>query len=110
MGGVRQYENSMMSEKPEHFPVLGVPVHLLDDYSSWLISRLERRMGSHVVTLNAEMAMQAEGNPTLSEIIRSAELVIPDGAGVVLYLRLKGRRLRRCPGIELAESLPVARS
>jgi len=105
MGGVRQYENSMMSEKPEHFPVLGVPVHLLDDYSSWLISRLERRMGSHVVTLNAEMAMQAEGNPTLSEIIRSAELVIPDGAGVVLYLRLKGRRLRRCPGIELAETL-----
>ncbi|MEP0759203.1 WecB/TagA/CpsF family glycosyltransferase [Trichocoleus sp. DQ-A2] len=105
MAGVKPYQNSMLLEKPEHFPVLGVPVHLLEDYSKWLISRLHEKVGGHVVTLNAEMAIQAEDNPTLAGIIQQAELVIPDGAGVVLYLRLKGRRLRRCPGIELAESL-----
>jgi N-acetylglucosaminyldiphosphoundecaprenol N-acetyl-beta-D-mannosaminyltransferase len=62
-------------------------------------------VGTHVVTLNAEMTMQAERNATLAGVIRQAELVIPDGAGVVLYLQLQGQRIRRCPGIELAESL-----
>lgn len=95
----------MMSETPEQLSVQGLPVHLLDDYSSWLSSRLRQRMGSHVVTLNAEMVMQAEQNPVLADIIRQAELVIPDGSGVVLYLRLQGKNQRRCPGIELAESM-----
>ncbi len=39
------------------------------------------------VTLNAEMTMQARRNPSLSTVIENADLVIPDGAGVVLYLR-----------------------
>lgn len=94
-----------MLEAPEQFPVLGLPVHLLDDYDHWLGTRLDQRLGSHVVTLNSEMVMQAEGNDALAGIIRQAELVIPDGAGVILYLRLQGQRQQRCPGIELAESL-----
>ncbi len=94
-----------MSEAPKQFPVMGLPVHLLDDYDHWLGTRLHKRLGSHVVTLNSEMVMQAESNDTLAEIIRQAELVIPDGAGVILYLQLHGQRQRRCPGIELAESL-----
>jgi N-acetylglucosaminyldiphosphoundecaprenol N-acetyl-beta-D-mannosaminyltransferase len=94
-----------MFEAPEQFFVLGLPVHVLDDYDRWLSARLHQREGSHVVTLNAEMVMQAERNEALAGIIRNAELVIPDGAGVILYLRLQGQRGRRCPGIELAESL-----
>jgi N-acetylglucosaminyldiphosphoundecaprenol N-acetyl-beta-D-mannosaminyltransferase len=50
--------------------------------------------------------MQAEQNQTLSRVIRNAELVIPDGAGVVLYLRLLLKQeVKRTPGIELAELL-----
>ncbi|HAA32957.1 MAG TPA: glycosyltransferase [Cyanobacteria bacterium UBA8553] len=94
-----------MLEAPEQFPVLGLPVHLLDNYDHWLGSRLHQRVGTHVVTLNSEMVMQAERNEALAKIIRTAELVIPDGAGVTLYLRLQGKQQRRCPGIELAESL-----
>lgn len=95
----------VMVETPKQFPVLGLPVHLLDNYSRWLGTRLHQRLGCHVVTLNAEMAIQAERNEVLADIIRSAELVIPDGAGVVIYLRLQGQRQQRCPGIELAESI-----
>ncbi len=80
-------------------------MHLWDNYTGWLISRLNQGIGSHVVTLNAEMAMLAEKNPPLANAIAKADLVIPDGAGVVLYLRLHGQKGRRCPGIELAESL-----
>jgi N-acetylglucosaminyldiphosphoundecaprenol N-acetyl-beta-D-mannosaminyltransferase len=83
--------------------VLGVPVHLSHDYSDWLLTRLQQ--GAHVVTLNAEMAIQAEANEALAAIIRRAELVVPDGSGVVLYLKFRGKRVQRCPGIELAAAL-----
>lgn len=85
--------------------VLGLPVDCMDDYLNYLLSRLEQGLGAHVVTLNAEMAMLAEQEVKLAQIIQQAELVVPDGAGIILYLRFKGKAQKRCPGIELAESL-----
>ncbi|MEO0535592.1 MAG: WecB/TagA/CpsF family glycosyltransferase [Cyanobacteria bacterium P01_A01_bin.123] len=85
--------------------VMNLPVHYGADYATWLLARLRRGQGSHVVTLNAEMSMQADHNLGLKRLIQQAELVIPDGAGVVLYFRLKGQRLHRYPGIELAADL-----
>ncbi|WP_204106245.1 MULTISPECIES: WecB/TagA/CpsF family glycosyltransferase [Spirulina sp. CCY15215] len=92
-------------EAPKQFSVFQLPVHLCDDYPRWLRSRLLQDCGTHVVTLNAEMAMQAESNPPLAAAIAQADLVIPDGVGVVFYLRLRQQFQRRCPGIELAASL-----
>ena len=74
------------------FPVLGLPVHLINNYTNWLLQRWQQGLGTHVITLNAEMAIQGEKDPKLAEIICSAELVIPDGAGVVLYLQYKGKK------------------
>lgn len=85
--------------------ILGSPVHLHSDYSHWLRSQLNQKQGLHVVTLNAEMTMQAQRNPQLAQAIHNAELVIPDGAGVVLYLKLIGQSRKRQPGIELAQNL-----
>lgn len=98
-------KNRVQPESPKIFPVLGVPVHLLQNYSTWLTSRAQQQLGTHVVTLNAEMTMQAEENPRLASVIHQADLVIPDGSGIVLYLMLQGQQMQRCPGIELAESL-----
>jgi N-acetylglucosaminyldiphosphoundecaprenol N-acetyl-beta-D-mannosaminyltransferase len=84
---------------------MGLPVHLLPSYIDWLLDRLRQNQGAHIVTLNAEMAMQAEQDEALATLIRKAELVIPDGAGVVLYLKLRGMTAQRCPGIELSEQL-----
>ncbi|NJR74062.1 MAG: WecB/TagA/CpsF family glycosyltransferase [Scytonema sp. CRU_2_7] len=95
-----------MSELPRKFSVLGLPVHVTTDYPGWLLERLQKSMGTHVVTLNAEMTMQAERDSSLAKVIQSAELVVPDGAGVVLYLRwLLQQKIQRTPGIELAETL-----
>ncbi len=82
--------------------VLGLPVHLAADYGQWLTACLQAGQGAHVVTLNAEMTMQASQDPQLAAIIRRADLVIPDGAGVVWHLWLRGKRVKRTPGIELA--------
>jgi N-acetylglucosaminyldiphosphoundecaprenol N-acetyl-beta-D-mannosaminyltransferase len=89
----------------ETLSVMGLPVHRGTHYEDWLLMRHRQGVGSHVVTLNAEMAMQADQNPDLKAVLCQADLSIPDGAGIVLYFRLKGKRLQRCPGIELAESL-----
>ncbi len=95
-----------MSKPPKAFSVLGIPVHVMANYPSWLLECLQQGRGTHVVTLNAEMTMQAERNHALAQVIQDAELVIPDGAGVVLYLRwLLWQKVQRCPGIELAEKL-----
>jgi N-acetylglucosaminyldiphosphoundecaprenol N-acetyl-beta-D-mannosaminyltransferase len=97
--------NPQAPHSPHQFPVLGFPVHLSANYVEWLSARLLSQQGAHVVTLNAEMTMQAEQTPALSDIIHRAELVVPDGAGIVLYLQLYGQTVSRCPGIELSEAL-----
>lgn len=88
--------------------VFNLPIHLCQDYSAWLRSRLEQNEGTHVVTLNAEMAMLADQTPELANVIQNAELVVPDGAGVVFYLKLRRYAQQRCPGIELAASVIAA--
>lgn len=55
-----------MSELPRKFSVLGLPVHVMTNYPSWLLECLQEGMGTHVVTLNAEMTMQAERNSSRS--------------------------------------------
>lgn len=92
-------------KSPEPAQVLDLPVHLCDDYPGWLLHLLREKRGAHVVTLNAEMTMQAREHPALAEAIRRADLVIPDGSGVVLYLQWQGYQIQRFPGIELAETL-----
>lgn len=85
--------------------VFSLPVHLHNNYVRWIGNQLQQQAGVHIVTLNAEMSMQAEQQAALAAVIRQAELVIPDGAGIVFYLWLRGKRVQRCPGIELAESV-----
>jgi N-acetylglucosaminyldiphosphoundecaprenol N-acetyl-beta-D-mannosaminyltransferase len=85
--------------------VLGLPVHTGPDTVGCLIERINQGQGGQVVTLNAEMAMQADREPELAAVIRQALLTIPDGIGVVGYLQLRGQRVQRLPGIELAEVL-----
>lgn len=89
----------------ETFPILNLSVHLTDNYLLWLLDKLDRSWGTHVVTLNAEMVMMAEASPDLTKAIQNAELVIPDGAGIIIYMGLRGLKRQRCPGIELAASL-----
>ncbi len=110
--GVKIEDNPVRVNPLQQALVMDLPVHLCEDYSQWLFNYLQdrehfgdRRQGLQVVTLNAEMTMQARENPALAQVIRQADLVIPDGSGVVLYLQWQGYQIQRSPGIELAESL-----
>lgn len=87
------------------FKILGQPVHLTPDYVKWLVNRLQQGIGTHVVTMNGEIIIQANQQPELSKIIQQADLVTPDGAGVIFALKLHGISQTRCAGIELGEKL-----
>ena len=60
---------------------------------------------SQVVTINPEMIEEAETNIRLKNAIKAAELVIPDGVGVQLALKLNGINTKRIPGIDFARKL-----
>jgi N-acetylglucosaminyldiphosphoundecaprenol N-acetyl-beta-D-mannosaminyltransferase len=89
---------------PQRTRVLGVPVDVCGDALAAALA-LHQAGGGQIVTLNAEMTMAARANPALGAVIEAAQLVIPDGSGVVWALKRQGYRLRRSPGIELADQL-----
>ncbi|PIQ27401.1 glycosyltransferase [bacterium (Candidatus Blackallbacteria) CG17_big_fil_post_rev_8_21_14_2_50_48_46] len=62
----------------------------------------------HLVTMNAEMAYSALENPDFMRILQSADLIIPDGIGVVWALARQGVKVARLPGVEIVEDLLAA--
>ena len=58
-----------------------------------------------VITINPEMIENASQNPDFAEIINSAELVIPDGIGVEIGLKILGYNVRRIAGIEFSHRM-----
>lgn len=86
--------------------LFGYPIHpvTMEEGLSVVESSLAEKTPLHVVTLNPEMLMQAEGDAELSGILKRSRLCLPDGAGVVWALRRKGlSSVRRLPGIEFSE-------
>ena len=63
--------------------------------------------GPHlVVTPNAEIVQQANGDPEFFDLIAGADLVIPDGIGVIYASKILGRPLKeRVPGVDFASGL-----
>jgi N-acetylglucosaminyldiphosphoundecaprenol N-acetyl-beta-D-mannosaminyltransferase len=89
--------------------VLGYPVDLVDESTAieLIEGAWQNNQALHVVTINAEMVVASQKDKELDRIIRNANLVVPDGAGVVWALRLaeaKNSKVQRLPGIELAAS------
>ena len=60
---------------------------------------------SQVITINPEMFKEIEKNPDFGKIIKDAEIIIPDGIGIKLALKLKGQDCNRIAGIDFARRL-----
>lgn len=60
----------------------------------------------HVITLNPEIAMACQQDTRLQRVLGAADLVVPDGVGILWAARWRGQRLpERVTGIDLAERL-----
>lgn len=64
-----------------------------------------KTISGQVVTINPEMINNATQNPQFAEIINNAELVIPDGIGVQIGLKILGYNVRRIAGIEFSRRM-----
>ena len=62
---------------------------------------------SQIITINPEMFEYAQKDLEFSNIIKEAEMVIPDGVGVKLALAINGVKVSRIPGIDFAKKLLV---
>lgn len=87
--------------------VLAIPVDCLskDTLVAELLQRIQQRETIHLVTMNAEMAYAAHSDPAHMQLLQAADIVIPDGIGVVWALGHQGIPVQRLPGIELTQAL-----
>ena len=69
-------------------------------------SLIEAGGAHYCVTPNSEILYDAIHSAPLAEIIRNADMVLPDGSGVVLASKLLGTPLKcKVAGVEFAEAL-----
>jgi N-acetylglucosaminyldiphosphoundecaprenol N-acetyl-beta-D-mannosaminyltransferase len=87
--------------------LLGIPVARADMAGALrrIKEFVESRSPHMIVTPDASAVVRAQRDRELFEIFRSADLVAPDGAGVVWMAKILGRPLReRVPGVELVDA------
>ncbi len=100
---------SVTAEKSnKRVSILGYPLDLVNMESALDIAEnyIKSAKSAHIITLNPEMIMQSANNPVLDEAIKNAELIIPDGIGIILTLRKLGiYNIEQLPGIEFSYNL-----
>ena len=73
---------------------------------SLIKGRLEKEMRTVVVTPNAEIVEACIEDASLLPLITSADVILPDGVGVVKASNILGTPLKeRVPGVEVGEAL-----
>ena len=86
--------------------ILGYNVDLLGfaeavDY----IYEKSEKTSVQVVTINPEMIALADKNDEFAEVLKNADLVIPDGVGIKIALKIKGIKQEQIPGIEFSKKI-----
>ena len=88
--------------------VLGIEFDNIDIVEA--VERAMRLMDEHchayVVTPNPEIVLESRKNKGLSAAVRSADMVLPDGVGVIYASHILGTPIKnRIPGIDFASAL-----
>ena len=66
---------------------------------------IDSEKSSHIVTINPEIIEYANKHDDFAKIINEAELVLPDGIGIKIGLKINGINTERITGIGFAHSL-----
>lgn len=89
-------------------PILSIPINnvTLEEARDLAFQCLAEGKAAAIATANAEMVMFAQADPELADILRHADLVVPDGAGVLWAAEQQGENFKeRVTGVDLACSL-----
>ena len=88
--------------------ILDVPVDMVNEVEAMEVFRELMKTGgcSTIVTPNSEIIVNATKDPELKRMIEQADLVIPDGIGLVYASRIMGVPLEhRVTGIDFLEAI-----
>ena len=95
-------------QKKNRVNILGVPVDMVDkEQASAVFAEIFSQPGcSMIVTPNSEIVQNASKDEELRSLIASADLIIPDGIGLVYASKVMGCPLsERVTGIDFLESI-----
>ena len=71
----------------------------------YILKKIENNEGMQIVTINPEMIELAKNHKEFADILDNADLVVADGVGIKIALKLKGINIEQVRGIELAKSM-----
>lgn len=97
-----------MSNNKQTVPIYGIPFskRSMDETVQLLTRSIEERQLTHVITANPIMIMAALDDPGYKRMMLKADLIVPDGAGVVWAAKYAGNPVaERVTGIELINRL-----
>lgn len=95
-------------ESNKRIKILGVPVDMVDkdQAMTMFVEDFAKDGVTMVVTPNSEIVQNASKDPELKALIGSADLIIPDGIGLVYASKILGCPLKeRVTGIDFLESI-----
>lgn len=69
---------------------------------NYALDLIKTQKGGQIVTINPEMIEMGLKSPYFKEILNTSELIIPDGVGVKIGLKIKGVSVQRVAGIEFS--------
>ncbi|MCC6190726.1 MAG: WecB/TagA/CpsF family glycosyltransferase [Anaerolineales bacterium] len=84
--------------------LLGLPVHAITmaETLAWIEAAVTQRVPRQICTANPEFLMAARRDPEFHRVLAGADLVLPDGVGLLWAARYHGRRLpERVAGSDL---------
>lgn len=93
---------------PMRVEVMGVPFDnvTMDEAVEKAVSLMEAPGAAYCVTPNAEIVYEAMQDENLRQMLSNADLVLPDGAGVVLGAKILGTPVKqKVAGIDFAANL-----
>lgn len=97
-----------LSDKPSTIQILGVPVHQITTAEVLLfIQNFMKEPRLHqIATVNPEFVMKAQQDVEFQQVLKQADLCIPDGVGLVLASRWQGAKLpERVAGSDLVYAI-----
>lgn len=71
----------------------------------YIMDKISKYEGMQIVTVNPEMIELANNNEEFAEVLNEADLVVADGVGIKIALKLKGINIEQVRGIELAKTM-----
>mgnify|MGYP000427220215 FL=1 len=78
----------------------------MDEALGYVMERLGGDSTAKIFTPNSEIMMQAQRDPELKDILNNSDLLIADGAGVVLASKILGKPLKeKVSGIDLVKRI-----